>query len=100
MEPANTLRHTERSWKHGGLLYPLLLIAAIAVILLSIIGIATTTGLMSSGSPRDSATTTRSGAEEKSKPTRIEAPRPQPAPKGNPRSVISDPGCRECGMVV
>lgn len=81
MEPADMMRTTQRGGRHGGLLYTLLLIAAVAVIAFSIIGIATTTGLVSNASLREGATT-RSGTEEKSKPTRIETPRSEPRQSG------------------
>lgn len=93
------MEHTERNGRHGGILYPLLLVAAIAVIVFSIIGIATMTGIMSSAAPRDGAAE-RSEADQKGKPARTESPRREaPSKPGNPRTAASDGGCIDCGVV-
>lgn len=84
--------HSSRDYeRHGGVLYPLLLVAAIAIIVFSIIGIATMTGIMPNGVSRD-AEMRQSGAEEQSnsKPARNEAPRRDRGPQpGNPRSAMT-----------
>ncbi|MBI4206930.1 MAG: hypothetical protein HY527_18060 [Betaproteobacteria bacterium] len=93
------MEHTERNGRHGGILYPLLLVAAIAVIVFSIIGIATMTGLVSSAVPRDGAEQ-KSEADHKAKPARTESPRREPASKaGNPRTATSGGECVDCGVV-
>lgn len=74
-----------RNDRHGGMLYPLLLAAAIAVIVFSIIGIATMTGVVPNGANRDAGGKQGAGERER-KPTRIEAPSAVP-PHGNPRSA-------------
>ena len=61
------MEHTERPARHGGILYPLLLVAAIAVIVFSIIGIATMTGVVPNASTHDGADR-QSGADRKGKP--------------------------------
>jgi hypothetical protein len=78
----------ERRDRHGGLLYPLLLVAAIAVIVFSIIGIATMTGVMPSSVGRDAAIRPSSGHVDKGGASRIQSPRRDPVPQpGNPRSA-------------
>lgn len=83
--------HNQRSERHGGILYPLLLAAAVAVIVFSIIGIATMTGVMSNASGGRDAGGRHSAAEPNRKPARIEAPSREPAsPRaGNPRSAMN-----------
>jgi hypothetical protein len=76
-----------RNYRHGGMLYPLLLAAAIAVIVFSIIGIATMTGVVPNGANRDAHDKQGAGERER-KPTRIEAPSAVPR-HGNPRSVMN-----------
>ncbi|MGQ0524537.1 MAG: hypothetical protein ACT4P8_12860 [Betaproteobacteria bacterium] len=71
--------------RHGGMLYPLLLAAAIAVIVFSIIGIATMTGVVPNGATRDAGGKQGAGERDR-RPTRIEVPNAVP-PHGNPRSV-------------
>ncbi|HET6491654.1 MAG TPA: hypothetical protein VFG44_01640 [Burkholderiales bacterium] len=81
------MEHTERPARHGGILYPLLLVAAIAVIVFSIIGIATMTGVVPNASTHDGAAR-QSGMDPKGKPATIEVPRRAPAPgAGNPRTA-------------
>jgi hypothetical protein len=81
-----SMEHTERH-RHGGLLYPLLIAAAIAVIVFSIIGIATMTGVVPNAATREGAA--RQTGEQKGKPARIEAPKRAPAPaSGNPRTAM------------
>lgn len=83
------MNHDQRNDRHGGVLYPLLLAAAVAVIVFSIIGIATMTGVMPSASGRDTGGR-HSAAEPDRKPARIDAPRGDPAPRaGNPRSAMN-----------
>ena len=78
----------ERRERHGGMLYPLLLVAAIAVIVFSIIGIATMTGVMPTSVGRDAAIRPSSGHIEKGGASRIQSPPRDPVqPRGNPRSA-------------
>jgi len=87
VESTNTMEHTERPARHGGILYPLLLVAAIAVIVFSIIGIATMTGVVPNASTHDGAAR-QSGADRKGKPATMEVPRQNPPPgAGNPRTA-------------
>lgn len=81
-----------RDERHGGMLYPLLLVAAIAIIVFSIIGIATMTGVMPNAVDRDGAMRQSGGDAQRGKPQRIEAPRQEPVSRpGNPRSAMADP---------
>jgi hypothetical protein len=85
----DAMEHTERQRRHGGILYPLLLVAAIAVIVFSIIGIATMTGVVPNAANPDDAAR-RSESDDKGKPARMEAPKREPAPRsGRPRTVTS-----------
>lgn len=94
MESTNTMEHTERHRRHGGLLYSLLLVAAVAVIIFSIIGIATMSGLLPNAAFRDGAAP-KSEREQKGKPAKIESPRREPTPKaGNPRTAAGGGGVR------
>jgi hypothetical protein len=87
VESTSTMEHTERPARHGGILYPLLLVAAIAVIVFSIIGIATMTGVVPNASTHDGAAR-QGGVDHKGKPATIEVPRRAPAPgAGNPRTA-------------
>lgn len=77
-----------RDERHGGMLYPLLLVAAIAIIVFSIIGIATMTGVMPNAVERDGSVRQSGSGAQQGKPQRIEAPRRDPVPRpGNPRSA-------------
>lgn len=81
-----------RDERNGGMLYPLLLVAAIAIIVFSIIGIATMTGVMPNAVERDGAVRQSGGEAHKGKPQRIETPRQEPVPRpGNPRSAMMAP---------
>lgn len=81
MTPGNTVTAV----KHPGILYPLMLIAAIAVIVFSVAGIASMMGWMPGA--------LLSGAD----PTRARA---VPASKAaKPRVVTTATDCRDCGVV-
>lgn len=82
-----TLDAEPRHDRHGGMLYALLLIAAIAVIVFSIIGIATMTGVVSSAA--NGAPLRPSGNEaQPGHPQRLQAPQREPIPRpGNPRTA-------------
>lgn len=104
MDTTNHLRSTARDWKKNGILYPIMLIAAIAVIVFSIVGIATMTGLMPSAlstnnpdaadSPKASSPRTESAAPE----ARPRAAEP-PAPAARPRVMAGAAECADCGVV-
>ena len=71
--------------KHPGILYPLMLIAAIAVIVFSVAGIAAMMGWMPAALSSDAD------------PARAQ---PVPASKlAQPRVVTGATGCRDCGVV-
>jgi hypothetical protein len=81
---------SQRNDRHGGILYPLLLAAAVAVIVFSIIGIATMTGVVPAATGRDA--NGRHGAVDMNrKPAaRIEAPQRAPQLRhGDPRSALN-----------
>ena len=86
MDAVNTTSGTAgTAVKHPGILYPVMLLAAIAVIVFSIAGIATMMGWMPSA--------LSSGAD----PARTQ---PVPASKqAGPRVVTAATGCRDCGVV-
>ena len=71
--------------KHPGILYPLMLIAAIAVIVFSVAGIATMMGWMP-GALSSDADPARARAVPASKPAK-------------PRVVTTAANCRDCGVV-
>lgn len=77
----------QRHDQHGGTLYALLLVAAISVIVFSIIGIASMTGVMSNAAG-DAAVRPSGGGASPGRPQRLEAPRREPLPQpGNPRTA-------------
>jgi len=86
MDAVNTTSGTEGTGvKHLGILYPVMLIAAIAVIVFSVAGIATMMGWMPAA--------LSSGAD----PARAQ---PVPASKlAQPPIVTAATGCRDCGVV-
>ena len=86
MDAVNTTSGTAGTVvKHPGILYPVMLVAAIAVIVFSVAGIATMMGWMPSA--------LSSSAE----PVRAQ---PVPASKQvRPRVVTAATGCRDCGVV-
>lgn len=98
VESTSTMEHTERPARHGGILYPLLLVAAIAVIVFSIIGIATMTGVVPNASTHDGAAR-QSGTDHKGKPATIEVPRRPPSGSGNPRTASSTENERYWAMM-
>jgi hypothetical protein len=94
MGPTRTMEHSERQGRDGGILYPLLLVAAIAVIVFSIIGIAKMTGVVpnvenSDGAARQSS---QSGPDHKGKPARLEAPKREPAPRSSDQRTLPSGG--------
>lgn len=104
VERSNPMHDTDRSGRNGGILYPLLLVAAIAVIVFSIIGIATLTGLMPNASSTNDSSASSDPAVKKEQsrngPTRKDLPRNEPAAK--PRAATnraSGVECFECGAV-
>lgn len=82
-----TLDAEPRHNRHGGMLYALLLVAAIAVIVFSVIGIATMTGVVSNAA--NSAPLRPNGSEaQPGHPQRLQAPQREPIPRpGNPRTA-------------
>ena len=83
---------SQRNDRHGGILYPLLLAAAVAVIVFSIIGIATMTGVVPNATSRD-ANGRHGAADVNRKPARIEAPRAPPLRHGAPRTALNGLAC-------
>ena len=84
----SAMEHTERPARHGGILYPLLLVAAIAVIVFSIIGIATMTGVVPNATTSHEGAARQSGAAQKGKPATMEVPRRgSPPAAGSPRTA-------------
>ena len=84
---------SQRNDRHGGILYPLLLAAAVAVIVFSIIGIATMTGVVPSATVRD-ANGRHGAVDANRRPARIEAPQRAPELRqGDPRTAFTGLAC-------
>ena len=75
METTNHLHDTNTAEKRNSILYPIMLIAAIAVIIFSVIGIATMTGVLPSALSKHEQTAPESAAKGPS----AAVPSPQPA---------------------
>lgn len=92
--------NADQSWRRQGLLYPTMLIAAIAVIIFSVVGIAAMTGLL------PSAMSGYRAAEESPPPAVKRQPQDSPRALDAPRAATHAPpvrravsGCAECGIV-
>jgi hypothetical protein len=85
LKRGNAMERSGRKERHGGILYPLLLAAAVAVIVFSIIGIATMTGVMPNAS-REAGR--HSAVEQGTKSRHIDEPRRERPQHGNPRSAM------------
>lgn len=97
--------NADQSWRRQGLLYPTMLIAAIAVIIFSMVGIAAMTGLlpsaMSGHRASDEAPATPLKRQPQDTPRALDAPRAtQSVPRDAPRAAGGAPApCVECGVV-
>jgi outer membrane lipoprotein SlyB len=91
--------NVDQSWRRQGLLYPTMLIAAIAVIIFSVIGIAAMTGLL------PSAVSGYRAADDTPQPALKRLPQDNPRVLVAPRAARSDPtarasaACTVCGVV-
>jgi outer membrane lipoprotein SlyB len=91
--------NVDQSWRRQGLLYPTMLIAAIAVIIFSVIGIAAMTGLL------PSAVSGYRAADDTPPPALKRLPQDNPRVLDAPRAARSEPAaragaaCTECGVV-
>jgi outer membrane lipoprotein SlyB len=91
--------NVDQSWRRQGLLYPTMLIAAIAVIIFSVIGIAAMTGLL------PSSVSGYRAAEDTPQPAVKRLPQDNPRVLDTPRAARSEPAaragaaCTECGVV-
>jgi outer membrane lipoprotein SlyB len=91
--------NVDQSWRRQGLLYPTMLIAAIAVIIFSVIGIAAMTGLL------PSAVSGYRAADDTPQPAVKRLPQDNPRVLDAPRAARSEPAvragaaCTECGVV-
>lgn len=86
---------TNNMEKRSGILYPMMLIAAVAVIIFSVIGIATMTGLMPSvrsGSAPAAAGSPAAGSKQPSAPA-------SSAKSAKPRLAAGSASCADCGVV-
>lgn len=102
MEATNTGRLAgHRTSRRNGMLYPLMLIAAVAVILFSVVGIATMTGVMpgalSKSSPQAAAEAQKSQTPSAPVST-APARRPSSQPVTPARATTGVP-CPECGVI-
>lgn len=105
MESMDDLRNADATRKHGGILYPVMLIAAIAVILFSVVGIATMTGHLPKALSKGEEATGDSVAR-RSEPLRAEAPAPSAPVKRARRQETRAAGspvvaqrCEDCGVI-
>ena len=92
METTHTVENRHAAGKRQRLLYPLMLIAAIAVIVFSVVGIATMMGwipgVSSKGEPQPSSGSASNGSTA------------MPAPAANrPRVAMASALCQDCGVV-
>ena len=106
MSTIDTVREAYENRRHSGILYPVMLIAAIAIITFSIVGIATMTGVM----PRAFSTASEQPGPEAGG-TSVSAPTTTPArpatarpaaPAGSVAPVPAPKGaavCADCGVV-
>ena len=91
--------NVDQSWRRQGLLYPTMLIAAIAVIIFSVIGIAAMTGLL------PGAVSGYRAADDTPQPALKRLPQDNPRVLDAPRTARSEPAarasaaCTECGVV-
>lgn len=110
METANPIQNTDSSGKRNSMLYPMMLIAAIAVIVFSVIGIATMTGVMPKAlSTNEKAVSTNEQALSKNEQTAPESPRKSTRAAASPkpaRARVAAPSngsaagaCADCGVV-
>lgn len=86
------MQTTHNPEKRNGVLYPAMLIAAIAVIIFSVVGIATVTGLMPNA---------RSGGDQSVTGKQSSAPATpaSPATAARPRLAAGSASCTNCGVV-
>jgi len=98
--------NVDHSWRRQGLLYPTMLIAAIAVIIFSVVGIAAMTGLLPSAMSGYRAADEAPPSAVKRQPQ--DSPRALDAPRAGQSSALDAPrsapahraaGCSECGVV-
>ncbi len=94
MESLNSMETENATGRKGGILYPTMLIAAIAVIIFSVLGIATMMGYMPSA-------LSRNGPDAKSEPAAKTGAMTAPAAKPvKPRlAAANGAGCADCGVV-
>lgn len=112
MEATNPVQNTDMSETRNGLLYPMMLIAAIAVIAFSVVGIATMTGVMPKAlSTNEQGLSTNGQALSKNEQTAPESSRkstraatsPKPArarvAAAAPNNGSATGACADCGVV-
>jgi outer membrane lipoprotein SlyB len=88
METANTVGSANAGQRHPGILYPVMLIAAIALIVFSVVGIATMMGWMPAA---------LSGSEPAEKAAAVPAAKPAAS---RPRAMANAPAaCSDCGVI-
>jgi outer membrane lipoprotein SlyB len=89
------MESTHSTEKRNGVLYPLMLIAAIAVIIFSVVGIATVTGLM----PNARSVNVPAEASEPAKNSKLPAAPAATQKSTRPRLASTNANCAECGVV-
>ncbi len=107
METTNPIQNTGSSGKRNGMLYPLMLIAALAVIIFSVVGIATMTGFMPRALSKNEQVAPDSGATNAPvaaapaaiAPATTSAARPTKARVAPSRNTSVAEACSDCGVV-
>jgi len=95
METTNAMRATGAAGGKGGILYPTMLIAAIAVIIFSVLGIAAMMGYLPNAISR-SGPDAGNDSREKSEAAMVREAKPG-APR--PAAAASVAACAECGVI-
>ena len=97
METTNHLHDTNTAEKRNSILYPIMLIAAIAVIIFSVIGIATMTGVLPSALSKHEQTAPESAAKGPS--AAVPSPQPAKARVAASSRASAAEACADCGVV-
>lgn len=97
METTNHMHDTNTTGKRNGILYTIMLIAAIAVIIFSVIGIATMTGVLPSALSKNEQAAPESAAKGPS--AAIPSPQPAKARVAAYSRASAAEACADCGVV-
>jgi outer membrane lipoprotein SlyB len=104
MEGTDNLRNTDSSHKPDGILYPVLLIAAIAVIVFSVVGVATMMGYLPKALS-EAEHAPAGGVAKSAAPPNVETPTPaapvnrSSRPQTRAGSPVAGSRCDDCGVI-